>query len=133
MYNIRYFEVAKAVAKTSEYPRIKIGCCIVKKNKILAVGTNMVKSHPMQKRYNRFRSIASNCLHHNIHAELDAILKVTNKESLVGASIYLYRENRFGNLRICRPCAACMELIRDRGIKHIYFTDIDGYHREELI
>ena len=53
--NEKLFNVAKAVSKTSEYPRIKIGCCIVKKNRILAIGTNLLKSHPTQKRYNKYR------------------------------------------------------------------------------
>ena len=127
----KFFNVAKAVAKTSQYPRIKIGCCIVKKNKILAVGVNQLKSHPMQKRYNKFRPLNNDNINNNIHAELDAVIKC-NKDDLIGASIYVYRESSDTQLRMCKPCEACTELIKRCGIKTIYYTDVDGYYSRLL-
>lgn len=121
------FNVAKAIAKTSEYPRVKIGCCIVKKNRVLAVGINMVKSHPLQKQYNAYRPLDENHIHNNIHAELDAIRKCQAKD-LIGADIYVYREDSSGKLRMCKPCEACTELIKKCGIKRIYYTDVDGFY-----
>ena len=115
---IKFFEVAKAVAKTSEYPRIKIGCCIVKKNRILAVGVNLVKSHPMQKIFNKYRDIDPNRIYNNIHAELDAMLKVANKKDLEGADIYLYREDVFGQRKMSKPCPACSQILKMYKIKN---------------
>ncbi|MBP3886713.1 MAG: hypothetical protein J6F30_03505 [Cellulosilyticum sp.] len=128
----KYFNVARTVSKTSQYPRIKIGCCIVKKNVVLAVGVNKYKSHPLQKKYNKFRSMDESHIHNNIHAELDAIIKC-NRQDLIGASIYVYREDSFGNLRMCRPCEACRKLIRDSGIKEVYYTTGEGLCREVLL
>ena len=128
----KWFNVARAVSKTSEYPRIKIGCCIVKRNKILAVGVNLLKSHPMQKRFNKYRGIDTDRIHNNIHAELDAILKVANKEELSGADIYLYREDVFGIIKISKPCPACKHILKLYGIKNIYYTDNDMYCKERL-
>lgn len=125
---LKFFEVAKAVSRTSEYPRVKIGCCIVKKNKILAVGVNLLKSHPIQKAFNEFRGLDTNKIHNNIHAELDAVLKVRHKEDLEGADIYLYREDSRGIRRICKPCPACMSMLKLYKIKTIYYTDGDDYH-----
>lgn len=127
----KFFNVAKAVAKTSHYPRIKIGCCIVKKNKILAVGVNQLKSHPIQKKYNKFRPLNNNNINNNIHAEIDAIRKC-NKDDLIGASIYVYREDGTGLLRMCKPCEACSELLKQCGLKTIYYTDVDGYYSKLL-
>ena len=129
----KFFNVAKAVSKTSDYPRIKIGCCIVKKNKILSVGANLLKSHPTQKSFNKYRDIDTDKMHNNIHAEFDAILKVANKNNLNGADIYLYRENYNGELRMCRPCKACMMMLKVYSIKNIYYTTADGYCKEEVI
>lgn len=128
---LKFFEIAKAISRTSEYPKIKIGCCIVKKNKILAVGVNSSKSHPTQKKYNKYRGLLPNYIHNNTHAELDAILKVANKECLKGASIYIYREGGMGHLRMCKPCAACTHILDDYGIKLIYYTDVDGFYRRD--
>lgn len=130
--NNKFFEVAKAVSKTSEYPRIKIGCCIVKRNRILAVGVNLLKSHPMQKRFNKYREIDTNRIRNNIHAELDAILKVANKEDLIGADVYLYREDKFGIRKMSKPCPACTQMLKMYGIKNIYYADYDRYCEERL-
>ena len=129
---LKFFDVAKSVAKTSEYPRIKIGCCIVKRNKILAVGVNLLKSHPVQKRFNKYRGIDTNRIHNNIHAELDAVIKVANKEDLCGSDIYLYREDMFGVKKISKPCPACTRILKLYGIKNIYYTDINKYCKERL-
>lgn len=90
--NFRYFSIAKEVSHLSKMERIKIGAVIVKKHHILGKGTNIKKSHPLQKKFNRFRAKFSK--HHNyLHAETDAVLHSDRKE-LNGASIYLYREKR---------------------------------------
>jgi deoxycytidylate deaminase len=128
----KIFDVARAVSRTSRYPRIKIGCCIVKKNRVLSVGVNLLKSHPLQKKYNHYRPIDENHIRNNIHAELDAIRKCS-KQDLTGASIYIYREDSIGRLRICRPCEACMRLIRESGISVVYYTTEDGFCKEVLV
>ena len=129
---LRFFDVAKSVAKTSEYPRIKIGCCIVKRTKILTVGVNLLKSHPAQKRFNKYRGIDTNKIYNNIHAELDAILKVANKNELEGSDIYLYREDVSGIMKMSKPCPACTHMLREYGIKNIYYTDKNKYYKERL-
>jgi deoxycytidylate deaminase len=127
----RFFEVARQVSLTSTYGRIKIGAIIVNKKQIVSVGTNAYKSHPLQKRLNRFRKIDITKLKHNIHAEISAILR-SNEESLSGAHIFVYREDLNHALANCRPCAACMAEIKHAGIKRIYYTTKDGYCCEDL-
>ena len=51
---------------------------------------------------------------------------------LTDAKIYVYRENKNGELRMCRPCPACMEIIKERGIRDIYYTTGDGYCHERI-
>ena len=132
----KFFDVAKAISKTSCYHRYPIGCCIVNKNEIISVGCNMKKSHPMQKHFNPLRfnandSIPSN-YHHFLHAEMNALIHASNR-NLSGMSIYVYRETRDHHLAMCRPCNACMEALRERGIKKIYYTTQDGFCEENII
>lgn len=129
---IRFFNVAKVISRTSEYPRIKIGCCVVKKNRILAVGINLLKSHPMQKYYNRQRCMDINKIYNHIHAELDAVLKVYDKVELKNADIYIYREDHIGIKRMCRPCPACMYMLKKYRLRYIYYTNDNNYVREEI-
>lgn len=48
------------------------------------------------------------------------------------AVLYLYRENKLGELAMCRPCKECMSFIRACAIKKIYYTTYDGYAEEYL-
>lgn len=52
-----------------------------------------------------------------LHAEIAALLPVINKFDLSQAVIYVYRENKLGQLAICRPCKGCMSFIKACGIK----------------
>lgn len=132
--NEKMFKVAKAVADLSDFPRIQIGAVVARKHSILAVGTNQVKSHPLQKKYNkeRFEKEQDTCQHH-IHAEMDALLKVKNFSDLSKASIYVFRRNGNGELAMSRPCPACMTKIIEMGIKKVYYTTDAGYAFEQLI
>ena len=51
----RYFNLAKAVSYTSDYPRVHIGSVIIKNKEIVAVSANQKKSHPLQQKLNPIR------------------------------------------------------------------------------
>lgn len=129
----RYFEVARAVAACSPHPRFLIGCCIVNHH-IITVSSNLVKSHPEQKRLNRYRYNPCDSSKDLMHAELAAILKIKNKDDLRGASIYVYRISKKKNQLQgnSRPCPACLAKIKEVGIKTMYYTTADGFCREDL-
>ena len=67
-----------------------------------------------------------------LHAEVAALLPVINKFDLSEAVVYIYRENKLGQLAMCRPCKGCMSFIKACGIKKIYYTTYDGYAEEYL-
>ena len=134
----RYFNLAKAVSYTSDYPRVHIGSVIVKNKEIVAVSANQKKSHPLQQKLNPIRfdnhtsqSDIDKCNNYQ-HAEFSAIIKCKHLD-LSGASIYVYREDKFGKIAMCKPCSACMLLIRKAGIRYVYYTDKDGYNKLELV
>ena len=51
----KYFEKARQAALLSNFKRTNIGCVAVYKGHIIAIGCNVCKTHPMQKKYNRYR------------------------------------------------------------------------------
>ena len=130
-----FFNLAKQIAKDSTFDKTKIGTIIVCKKDVVSVGTNVPKTHPVQmfynKKYFKDRFVMGKYFHHYIHAELRAILNA-EKQNLSGCSIYNYRETFHGKLANSRPCPACMKMIKQVGIKNIYYTTTDGYCKEEV-
>ena len=126
-----YFGAAKAVSELSDH-RCKIGAIVVLKHRIVSSACNSdCKTHPLQKRYNRYRF--SEDPPHKCHAELLALIPlIKNNVDLSNASIYTYRQHRDGSLACARPCPSCMELIKDVRITRLFYTTDDGFAREYL-
>ena len=70
---------------------------IIRKNQIVSVGTNNFRTHPMAKKYGyRFEEV---------HSELDALLRYKGaKDNL---TLLNFRYNRFGDMRMSKPCCRC--------------------------
>lgn len=130
--DIQYFDVATALAKVSTHHKAKLGAVIVQDREVVSTATNVAKSHPMQMKYNKLRNMEGDNHRHFIHAELNAIIKTTDKRKLKGASIYVSRICKSKEFGMARPCAACLQAIIDHGINHIFYTTDLGYAQEEL-
>lgn len=116
----KFFEIAKKLSLKSEYHH-KIGAVAVKKNRIVGLGFNKPsKTHPQ-----------SNHPFKTIHAELDAILDA-EKDDLIGATIYVYREHKNGHLASSKPCPHCQELIQRYKLKKVCYTE-DGSYKEYFV
>ena len=118
----------------SDYKRIHIGCVAVYKNHIIAVGYNINKTHPLQKKYNRYRNLEyDNCEPSpNLHAEMMCMLQIMEMDiDFRKVELYVYREDRKGNLANCRPCPACMGMIDRLHIKKIHYTVDCGFVDEK--
>ena len=131
--SVKYFEVAKAVSKLSDFKRIHIGCIIVDGKHIVATGQNTNKTHPIQKEYNRYRFEGDSCGNGKLHAEMSALLALPKGLDTRKLVLYTYREDRFGNLSNSRPCRACLAKIKEFGIKTIHYTSDDGFCTEKII
>lgn len=127
-----FFEAAEAMSKTSEFPRVHIGCVVTNGNhRIISSGVNSTKTHPIQKKYNKERFDEDTT--HSLHAELDALLPLLKEDiDFSKVEVYTYRELADGTMAMSRPCPSCMKLIKDLGIKNIYYTTQDGYAHEEI-
>lgn len=128
----RFMSVAKSVSKTSNHKRIKIGAVVANRKQIISVGANEQKTHPLQKQYNAYVPYGhDDSLKHCKHAEISCIINA--KHDLHNCTMYIYREDKNGNLSMCRPCNACYNMIRDAGITNIVYTIPNGYAREKIV
>ena len=128
-----YFAAAKAVSKMSDFPRVAVGAVVVQGHRIISSGYNSCKSDPVQKQYNKYRF--SEDTPASIHAEVMALKGLMNRDDIdfKNVSLYVYRESKSGKLAMAKPCASCDALIKDLGIRHVYYTGNQSYIYEEKI
>lgn len=128
-----YFAAARAMAQLSDFPRIKIGSVAVFKHHIISSGCNTQRTEPIQKKLNIYRFPEDT--NHCTHAEVACLKPLLNRNDIdfKHVDLYVYREYKNGELACARPCPSCMALIRELGIKSIYFTDFAGYSHEEIL
>lgn len=118
----RIFKIAKELSKKSDHRRYHLGCVLVYKNKIIGKGTNQNKTHPK-----------SNHPYHHLHAEVVAILDAKSKKNdLKGCTCYIYRESVSGKIGMSKPCKYCQQMLKDHGIKEVYYTTHVSYELEKI-
>ena len=90
-------------------------------NKIISIGINKSKTHPLQKKYSRHPSLTA------IHAEIDCLSRV-DKDSLDGhrTTLYIAMINPDGSPHLSCPCSGCSKAINDYNIDRIIYTTNDG-------
>lgn len=125
--HLKFFNIAKAVSKCSDWKKQHIGAVIVYKNRLLEVGYNTTKEIPMQKKYNKYRGFDPESNKNCAHAEMVALNRLIKSKLFANLDIskihlYVYREYKNGNYALARPCAACETALRMVGIKHIHYT-----------
>ena len=120
----RNFQKAKAASMLSDFPTYKLGAVMMLGNKVLAVGYNITKTHPIQKRYNIERGYDPNVKNNGqIHAEMMCLINTKYLDvDWSRVSLYIYREHKDHTTAIAKPCPACEKAIRERGINQVYFT-----------
>jgi tRNA(Arg) A34 adenosine deaminase TadA len=134
--NSRHNKIIQTLGKVAEdvlpVGRVKISAAIVIKNEIISIGTNKMKSHPLQAKFGRnYQAIY-------IHAEIDAIAKALRRldaRRLTSATLYVARikVDNTGKAMwgLARPCSGCAGAIESFGIKQVIWTD-DGYCDDPL-
>lgn len=135
----KYLNIAREVARLSDYTRCHTGCIIVYKRTIISSGCNSSKTHTMQQRLNSERDFDRMQYPAKLHAELSAILKLLhNKDDInwkkVNIFIYRIKKDSFGKetYGLAKPCASCKKIINMLGIRNIYYTSENGYIHEAI-
>lgn len=112
----KFFEAAYAVALSGPgcggTVGFRLGAVIVKKGKILTAKYNCLKTHP--KLFYRYQFPF-------LHAESHAIMAL-GMDNCVNAIMYVVRITRNNELAMAKPCKECQKLIKDVGIKKVYYT-----------
>ena len=133
-HELHLFEAAKAVAVTSPHHKARVGAVLVERGEIIAVGTNGIKSHPLQQKYNqlRFREDDVSSMDHLMHAEIATLVKAGSDYDPVRTAMYVYRIMKNRSRGISRPCRGCIAALLDFKVKRVYYTTTDGFAYEEL-
>lgn len=112
---LKFFDLARKLSKKSNHHQHKLGCVIVKRNRIIGLGFNQIKTHT--KSNNEFKML---------HAEISALLGISY-EDLDGCDVYIYREHKNSIRAMAKPCSACEQALKMAGIKRVFFTIEDDY------
>lgn len=124
------------VAKISDFKKVHIGCIAVYQGKIIGIGCNTNKTHPLQKYYNKYREEdVNNTFVPKLHAEINCLNSIRHLDiNFHKVKLYIFRDCKYNasGIGISRPCPSCMAAITDLGIQHIYYTTDDGYAYERI-
>lgn len=107
-----YLSVASYLASQSKC-RMKHGAVVVRGGRVLGVGVNKERNHPMIVSTNHIKD------HCSVHAEIDAIRKARD---VSGATVYVARVNKRGQSRDSKPCSNCYDTMTNLGIRKIIYT-----------
>lgn len=92
---------------------------ITYKGKIISIGRNQLKTHPIMKKYGKNDKAIF------LHAEIDAILRAAREvgpEFLSKCTLYVLRVTKGGVVSNSCPCSGCARFIKDMNIKEVVFT-----------
>jgi tRNA(Arg) A34 adenosine deaminase TadA len=111
----------KSVPRADKVGNSQHCAVVVHKGSILSVGHNKKKSHPLQKFFaDKEEKIF-------IHAELDALTKIKDKNVLTECDLYVLRVTGGKNVSNSEPCVGCKRALKYFKIRNTYWTT-DGHN-----
>lgn len=117
----RILELARAICPLNFERRTSHAAFLVKKSKIVHIGINLAKSHPITKNhpYHEYQQTG-------IHAELNACLK-SGKEDLSKYKLIVIRINRHNKTTNSKPCVGCQGILKQFNVGEVWYsTDNDS-------
>ena len=117
----RFLALAKLASKKSDHHTHKMGCVIVKGNKVLGTGFNLLKTHPK-----------SPHSHKSIHAEFMAAMNA-GFTLMSGSTAYIFREHKDGTWVTAKPCQYCWKFLRECGVKQIVYSFEGSFVTERVL
>lgn len=108
-FDYAHMQVAEVYANLSSANRLKVGCIIVKENRIISIGYNGMPSG-----WDNTCEVDNVTKPEVLHAETNAIAKVArSNESCVGATLFV----------TTAPCLDCAKLIYQSGISRVVWKN----------
>lgn len=119
----KIIEISFALA--GKYPhknRCKHFSFILERNRLICVGINNPKTHPLNLKFNYInkQKLKINDIV-GTHSELSAVIKLGN-ENCRGLTIVNTRINRNNQLDYSCPCSGCKDMIKKLGFKKLLYT-----------
>lgn len=108
------FKVAAKACLLSSASHHRVGSVLFKGKRILSIGFNSTKTHPLSQ--TRYKSS---------HAEFSTLIG-NHKLDLVDSHILVTRLTPGGQYLMAKPCPECFKFIKAAGISRIYFTNENG-------
>jgi tRNA(Arg) A34 adenosine deaminase TadA len=93
---------------------------IVYKNKIIAIGRNLNKTHPLAELFSRRPGAIY------LHAEIDAIRRIPNSIPLKECSLVVIRTDRRNQLMYSKPCEGCLRAIKQYELEKVFYSTSEG-------
>lgn len=126
-----FFKLAQRQAAKST-SKFQLGAVVVdkRKNVLNSSFNSMTKTSPHCKHL-RGRETNQDKSFPYLHAEIRALIGLSSDETR-GGSVYVYRQRKDGTPGNARPCPGCFIVLKQMGIRRIYFSDIDGFKGEEV-
>lgn len=109
----QFIRIAKKNINRCQHHQYWVSAVIIKKNKIVSVGFNSLKTHP---KMNSEKTL---------HAEVSAVLRA-KRQDIAGATVFVLRSTRSGKVGMAKPCEICDRILRISGIKNVYYTTSNG-------
>jgi len=119
-------EISYAFAgKRSLKQRCRHFSFIFDRSRLVSMGVNSCKTHPLNMRYNyvnRFNHRISGFV--GTHSEMSAVIKLGEAEC-EGLTLVNTRINRRNELDYSCPCKGCLDMIVKLGFKSVFYTTKD--------
>jgi deoxycytidylate deaminase len=103
----------------SEFHKHKHAAALYIGNRLISIGVNQFKTHPLQKKF----GINDDAIY--LHAEVDAIRNALKRVSLLDlqdATLYVAK-SKAGTPKMSKPCAGCQRAIIHFGIQNVFWTE----------
>lgn len=95
---------------------------ILDRNRIISIGLNSLKTHPLNLKYNyvnKNNQKISDIV--GTHSELSAVIKL-GEEDCSGLTLVNTRINRNNQLDYSAPCSGCRDMIKQLNFKDVYYS-----------
>ena len=108
----KFAKIALELAGEAEHDVTHQLCAlVVSKNRVLSVGYNQPKTHPISKDTEM----------QQLHAEMDAVVRCP-ESAVEGAEIVVARIKPSGKPGLARPCEICEGVLERVGIRRVFYT-----------
>lgn len=93
---------------------------VYKSGKVLSIATNKYHNDPRMFEHDALNEVKDKI---GIHAEVAAV-RLLDPQKVRGATIYVARLRRSGEIGSSRPCENCEEFLLECGIRKVVYTDV---------